>query len=115
LFENASLGSAVETRLGCNRFKKLRRAKVTDPEGNEIQAPQCALGIRRNAAGALELLLYGKSAEPLLAMPMSAVAAGEKAEPGITLQAERDDNGGQVTVILFGKYKAKLSFTQFAA
>lgn len=89
--------------------EKLRMAKVTDQDGVEIRVPQCTLGIRRNAAGSLELLLYGKGTEPLLAVPMS--SAGEKAGPGIVLEAERVNNAGQLTVILFGKYKAKLSFT----
>jgi hypothetical protein len=65
--------------------------------------------MRRNAAGSLELLLYGKSTEPLLAVPVS--AAGVKAEQGIVLEAERSDDGGRLTVIFFGNYKAKLSFT----
>jgi hypothetical protein len=38
-------------------------------------------------------------------------AAGGKAEPGIVLEAEHGDNGGQLTVTFFGKYRAKLSFT----
>ena len=89
--------------------EKLRMAKISTPDGNEVQLPQCALGMRRNAAGSFELLIYGKTAEPLVAVPVS--ATGDKAGAGITLEAERVDNGGQVTVILFGKYKAKLSFT----
>lgn len=92
---------------------KLRMAKVSDQDGTEIQVPQCTLGIRRNAAGSLELLLYGKSTEPLLTTPVS--AEEEKAGPGIVLKAERTDNGGQLTIILFGKYKAKLSFTALEA
>jgi hypothetical protein len=45
--------------------EKLRMAKVIGEDGTEVQLPQCTLGIRRNAAGALELLLYGKGKEPL--------------------------------------------------
>jgi hypothetical protein len=89
--------------------EKLRMAKVTGPDGTEVELPQCTLGMRRNAAGSLELLLYGKSTEPLLAVSVS--AAGETAGSVIGLEAVRDDNGGQLTVTLFGKYKAKLSFT----
>jgi len=89
--------------------EKLRMAKVTGEDGTEVQVPQCALGMCRNAAGSLELLLYGKGTEPVLAVPVS--AAGGKAEQGIVLEAERGDNGGQLTVTFFGKYKAKLSFT----
>jgi hypothetical protein len=89
--------------------EKLRMAKVTGADGTEVELPQCTLGMRRNAAGSLELLLYGKSTEPLLTVPAS--AAGEAAGAGIGLEAVRDDNGGQLTITLFGKYKAKLSFT----
>jgi hypothetical protein len=93
--------------------ERLRMAKVTGADGTEVQVPQCTLGMRRNGAGSLELVLYGKSTEPLLAVPVS--AAGEKAGQGIVLEAVRDDNGGQLTVTLFGKYKAKLSFTELEA
>jgi len=93
--------------------EKLRMAKITAPDGTEVQVPQCALGMRRNAAGSFELLICGNTAEPLLTVPVN--ATGDKPGAGITFEAERVDNGGQVTVILFGKYKAKLSFTALEA
>jgi hypothetical protein len=90
--------------------ERLRMAKVTDQDGIEVRVPQCTLGMRRNATGALELLLYGKGTEPLVTAPVS--AAGDKTEQGISLEVERDYSGGELTITLFGKYKAKLSFTE---
>ena len=90
--------------------EKLRLAKVTGEDGVEVRVPQCTLGVRRNATGTLELLLYGKGTEPLVAAPVS--AAGDKTEQGIALSVERDYSGGELTITLFGKYKAKLSFTE---
>ena len=45
--------------------EKLRLVKV-QAEGDEATVPLCALGARKNADGALELLVFGKSKEPLL-------------------------------------------------
>jgi len=89
---------------------KLRMAKVTDENGTEMRVPQCTLGVRRNAAGTLEVLLYGKGPEPLVTAPVT--AATDKAGQGITLAVERDYSGGELTITLFGKFKAKLSFTE---
>ena len=90
--------------------EKLRMAKVNDEDGTEMRVPQCTLGVRRNAAGTLEVLLYGKGPEPLVTAPVS--AATDKAGQGITLAVERDYSGGELTISLFGKLKAKLSFTE---
>ena len=90
--------------------EKLRMAKVTGEDGTEVRVPQCTLGVRRNASGTLEVLLYGKGTEPLVTAPVS--AATDKAGQGITLARERDYSGGELTITLFGKYKAKLSFTE---
>ena len=89
---------------------KLRMAKVTDENGTEMRVPQCTLGVRRNAAGTLEVLLYGKGPEPLVTAPVS--AASDKAGQEINLAVERDYSGGELTITLFGKFKTKLSFTE---
>ena len=62
-----------------------------------------------------ERLLCGKTTEPFWAVSMTDVAAAGKAEPRIIAQVERDLNGGQVTVIRFGKYNARFSFTWLEA
>jgi hypothetical protein len=89
--------------------EKLRIAKVTDTEGSQLEVPQCTLGVRRNASGALELLLFGKGTDPIVTAPLASV--GDKTGPAVALEAERNDNGGLLTITMFGKYKAQLSFT----
>jgi hypothetical protein len=88
--------------------EKLRMASVT-VEGNEARVPQLTLGVRKSSGGKLELLVLGKTVEPVVIAPLETVE-GKSQEP-ITLEAERDYNGATATVVIFGKYKAQLSFT----
>jgi len=88
---------------------QLRVIKLSH-EGDEVQVPQCALGVRRAASGGLELLVYGKAAEPLFAVPLKAIDGKE--QPGIDLDADRDSSAGHLTLTLAGKYRAKLDVTQ---
>jgi hypothetical protein len=88
---------------------KLRLAKVTN-EGTEVQVPQCTLGVRRTSAGALELVVLGKSTTPLVTVPLKAVDGKEQA--GIDLTAERDSEAGHITLTIVGKYQAKIDVTQ---
>ena len=79
-------------------------------EGEEVTAPQCALAVRRNAGGNLELLVYGKSQEPMLTIalkPMDAIQAMP-----LDLAAERDGDVGNLTLKILGKYQAKFSVTE---
>lgn len=87
---------------------KLRMAKVSI-EGDELRVPQCTLGVRRTG-GKLELLVFGKAAEPVATAPLTVLDA--QAKDTISLEADRDSSGGTATVVLFGKYKAQLAFTE---
>lgn len=70
-----------------------------------LMVPCCPLAVRRNQSGALELLLYGKSPEPLLTLPMGRIdRAG--AQP-VMMRAERQPDSGLVTIELFGKYQGQ--------
>ena len=89
--------------------EKLRMAKVY-LEGGEVRVPQCTLGVRKTSAGKLEMLVFGKTAEPVATFPVTSVETQSK--ESITMEAERDYSGGTATVVLFGKYKAQLAFTE---
>jgi hypothetical protein len=88
---------------------KLRLATVKH-NGEDITVPQCALGVRRNDSGALELLVFGKDKVPLLKVPLKKIEAQQ--EPPIDLSAERTGDEGSVTLKILGKYEAKLRVTE---
>jgi hypothetical protein len=90
--------------------EKLRLATVSN-EGTQVQVPQCALGVKRNASGDLELLVFGKSKEPLLSVPLKTLD-GKQAQPGIDVEAERESASGRLTLTLAGKYRAVLNVTE---
>lgn len=79
-------------------------------EGEEVTAPQCALAVRRNAGGNLELLVYGKSKEPVLTVALKPLDAVQSMP--LDLAAERDGDVGNLTLKILGKYQAKLSVTE---
>jgi len=89
---------------------KLRIATVKTPEGDEIKAPQCALGVRRLAGGELELLVFGKDKEPLLKVALKKIDA--KQESPLEMDAERGDESAQVSLKILGKYEGKFKVTQ---
>lgn len=88
---------------------KLRLAKV-NADGEEVTVPQCALGVRRKNAETLELVVYGKDKEPLLATPLKAINA--KQDVPIDLSAERESDSGRATLKILGKYEASFSVTE---
>jgi hypothetical protein len=88
---------------------KLRLATV-QAEGEEVTVPQCALGVRRNQDGALELLVFGKGKDPILTAPMKAIDT--KQELPINLSAERESDSGRLTMKILGKYQATFQVTQ---
>lgn len=79
-------------------------------QGQEVTAPQCALGVRRNAGGKLELLVYGKGKEPVLTVALKPLDA-KQATP-LDLEAERDGDAGKLTLKILGKYQATMSVTE---
>jgi len=88
---------------------KLRLASVTK-DGEEAKLPQCALGVQRNSAGALELLVFGKDKEPLVRVPLRTMDATQEAP--IDLLAERESDSGKVTLKILGKFTATISVTE---
>ena len=79
-------------------------------EGEDAMVPQCALAVRRNAAGALELLVFGKGKEPLLTVALKPLDAKQLVP--IDLEAKRDGDEGKLTFKILGKYEATISLTE---
>jgi len=88
---------------------KLRLVTV-EADGTEATVPQCALGIRRNNQGSLELLVFGKDKEPILSAPLKAIEA--KQELPLDLAAERESDSGRLTLKILGKYQASFQVTE---
>ncbi len=82
---------------------KLRLVTVY-ADGGYATVPQCALGVRQTSDGGLELLVFGKSAEPLLSVPLRSITSTQ--ELPIELAAEREYDSGRITVKILGKYQA---------
>lgn len=87
---------------------RLRMARV-DFDGDTVRVPQCTVGVRRNG-GKLELVLLGKTTEPLVVATLKEIN-GSASEP-FRFEAERDYSGGTATLTLFGKYRAEMVFTE---
>ena len=87
---------------------KLRKVHVNTGE-HEADALLCALGLQRSSDGALHLLVYGKSKEAVLRVPLKSVSAQQ--ENPIDISAERKDQGGEITLKFVGKYEATFRVT----
>ena len=121
----ASVAEAGETTVPIGQLWLLRLAPMRDGavlpadklrlvtvkhNFEEATVPQCALGVRRTSAGALELLVFGKDKEPLLKVPLKAIEA--KAESPLDMSAERTGDEGRLTLKILGKYEAELMVTE---
>ena len=88
--------------------EKLRKVHVNAGE-HEADAMLCALGLQKSSDGALQLLVYGKSKEPVLRVPLKLVSAQQ--ENPIDISAERKDQRGEITLKFVGKYEATFTVT----
>ncbi len=86
---------------------KLRNVHLTGGD-HEVDVVCCALGAQKTDKG-LQLLIYGKDAEPVLQVPLKAISAQQ--ENPLEISAERDDNGGVITLRFAGKYEATFKVT----
>jgi hypothetical protein len=87
---------------------RLRLVSITMPQGS-VSVALCALGLRKDAGGHLELLVYGKEKEPLLHVPLAAMSAPQ--DNPIEVSA---DSGGTVTLKILGKYTASFAVADSA-
>ena len=90
---------------------KLRTVHVSNGD-EEADVPCLALGVRKGVDEKLELLIYGKEKEPIVKVPMKAIAGSAAQENPIEISAERKDEGGLVTLRLVGKYQASFMVTE---
>jgi len=91
-------------------WDELRLVSVADEDGS-ASVPQCTLGVRRSAAGQLELAILGKTKKPLLTVPLQSVETRQQ-QP-IEMAARRvDDYSGQITLRILGRYEAVLPVTE---
>ena len=88
---------------------KLRTAHVS-AAGQEVDVVCCALGVKKDAKGDLELLVYGKDKEPLTRAPMKSISSAQ--ENPIELSSERQSDRGLVTLKVLGKYEATFEVTE---
>jgi hypothetical protein len=86
------------------------RLVTVSAEGTDATVPQCALGVRRNAQGALELVVFGKCKEPIVVAPMKSIDT--KQESPLDLAAERESESARLTVKILGKFQATFPVTE---
>lgn len=84
---------------------KMVHVSAGDSEGD---VALCALGVAKGSDG-LELLVYGKSKEPVMRVPLRTTSG--KQENPLEFSAERRDDGGMLTLKFAGKYEASFMVT----
>jgi hypothetical protein len=70
----------------------------------ETTVALCALGVRKDTDGKLELLVYGKDKEPLLRTPLKTISSPQ--DNPIEMTGEQQGEGALVTLRILGKYEA---------
>jgi hypothetical protein len=75
---------------------------------NEGDVALCALAVAKGEGGP-ELLIYGKSKEPVMRVPLK-TTSGQQENP-LEFSAERRDDGGMLTLTFVGKYQASFMVT----
>jgi hypothetical protein len=105
------LAGLVPAKNGEAVSKDQLKLVTVQQEGREVTLPLCVLGVRREAGDKLELLVFGKGKEPVLALPLTK-ATREQKWP-IEFKAEREgDASARVTLLLVGKYEASFLVTE---
>ena len=87
---------------------KLRMVEARS-EDAQATVPCCALGVRKDGNGGLELLVFGKDKEPVLRAPMHSLSRAQ--ENPIDMSAERKEEGGLIFLRFLGKYEASFMVT----
>jgi hypothetical protein len=87
---------------------RLRFVEASTDEGS-ASVPCCVIAVRKAATGGLELVLLGKDKTPLLASPLKTISRNQK-DP-VEMLAERQSDGGLITLRILGKYEASFMVT----
>jgi len=88
---------------------KLRTVSI-ETESETASAVQCALGVKGDGSGGLELLVFGKDKNPVAKVPLKKIQ-GSQQHP-IAMKAERTDEAGRLTLTILGRYEARLMVTE---
>lgn len=100
-----NLAPAVDGTVTPNA--KLRLVTVS-VDNNDHNLPFYLLGLRKNADGNLELLVYGKEKEPIVNVPLKKVDAAQ--DLPIELDGKKGENETGVLIVnLLGKYQAQIT------
>ena len=87
---------------------RLQMVTVNSSEGS-VTLPCCQLGIRKATGGALELVVFGKGKEPVATAPLQPLVASQTLP--LDLAVAREDDRGELTLKIAGKYTARLAVT----
>lgn len=88
---------------------KLRMARVKTND-EELKVPQCTLAVRKTSDGTLELLVLGKTTDPILTTPLKPIDLKQSAP--LDIEGEREGEHGRMTLNLLGKYQAVVRLTE---
>lgn len=88
---------------------KLRLVTV-NADGQEATVPQCTLAVRKNTAGKLELVVLGKSSDPILTTPLQSTDLRQSAP--LDLEGERHGDSGTLRLRILGKFQAEIPVTE---
>lgn len=83
---------------------------VTVGAAEQTSVVVCALGIRKDSEGKMELLVYGKEKQPILRLPLKEIS-GQQDNP-IEMSAQKQGDGVVVELRILGQYQASLSVAQ---
>ena len=86
------------------------RVVQLDAGGESHAAVQCALGVKADGSGGLELLVFGKDKTPLVKVPLKKVESQESTPIGMS--AEHADESGRIILKILGRYQATLVVTE---
>jgi hypothetical protein len=104
------LAGLVPAKDGQAVSKDQLKLVTVQQEGREVTLPLCVLGVRKGAGDKLELLVFGKGKEPLLALPLTKATREQKWPLEFKAEPEGDASA-RVTLLLVGKYEASFLVT----
>jgi hypothetical protein len=99
------LAGLVPAKDGQAVAKEDLKLVTIEHEGQSLTLPLCVLGVRKGAGDRLELLVFGKAKEALLAVPLKPATREQKSPLEFTVEREGEASA-RVTLAVVGKYEA---------